>query len=188
MGGHGAGDVASRTALDALDALMTDATGPTDLGRIIDEANRRVFEAMRAPSGRPAMGTTVAGLWVVDGGAIVFNVGDSRAYAFESDVLRRISVDHTPLRSLADGRRSHALTQSLGGTSIRLPLQPHVEVVSPRPGDIVVLCTDGLTDMLDETCLVEILSSRSAHPAASLVDAAVQAGGRDNVTVVMVAF
>lgn len=188
MGGHGAGEMASGIAVDSLDDLMASAAGPGDLPRIIEDANRRVFEAMHAPGGRPAMGTTVAGIWIQDRRINAFNVGDSRIYLAAEDCIRRVSVDHTPARGLPDGRRSHALTQSLGGTTLRLPLQPHIEAVSREGDQTVVICTDGLTDMLTDELIAAILQTRPSHPAASLAEAAVRAGGRDNVTVVVASF
>jgi protein phosphatase len=188
MGGHGAGEMASEVAVESLNVLMASAGGPSDLGWIIEDANRQVFDAMHAPGGRPAMGTTVAGIWIEDRRVNVFNVGDSRIYVVAEAGIRRVSVDHTPARGLPDGRRSHALTQSLGGTSLRLPLQPHIEALSLESGQTVVICTDGLTDMLTDQFIGAILRTRPTHPAVSLAEAAVRAGGRDNVTVIVASF
>lgn len=188
MGGHGAGDVASETAVDALEVLLDSSVEPVDLTRIIEAANGKVFEAMHGPLGRPAMGTTVAGMWIAGVDATIFNVGDSRVYLLTAAGLRMISVDHTPVRSISDGRRSHALTQSLGGTPVRAPLKPHLETIRPAPGEIVILCTDGLSDMIGDDRIASLLRAAPSHPAAALADAAVEAGGRDNVTVVVAFF
>ena len=121
------------------------------------------------------------------GGAVsVFNVGDSRVYLARDGGLSLLSVDDTLPRRAAG--RSHALTQSLGGTSVPLPLHPHVVSVEPVAGDVLLVCTDGLTDMLGDAEIVASLLAGTANPAAALADAAVEAGGRDNVTVVVTEF
>lgn len=188
MGGHGAGEVASTTAVDAFDRLFA-LRGPHDVKAVIDEANRQVFDAMAGPGGRHGMGTTVAGV-CADGYRLnCFNVGDSRIYVRRGDrVLQMISVDHTPARRTIGVTRSHALTQSLGGGVVQVPLKPHVTSVDVVEGDLVLMCSDGLTDMLGDASMMRILEDLPAHPAAALADAAVLAGGRDNVTVVLLRF
>lgn len=185
MGGHGAGEVASAVALDALDGLLR-TCGTSDLNSAIWQANRAVFDAMPGPSGRQAMGTTVAGLCRDGQRLALFNVGDSRIYRLRRSRLELLSVDHTAARR--GGLRSHALTQSLGGTSVPIPIRPHLAFEAPVPGDVFLLCTDGLTDMLRDGQLQSALEARSVNPAARLAEAAVEAGGRDNVTAVVIAF
>lgn len=185
MGGHGAGDVASSIALDTLCRLL-DRDGSTDLRSAIAEANWAVFAAMDQPPGRRAMGTTVAGFRRTGQGLTVFNVGDSRVYALTRDGLQQLSVDDTLPRRISG--RSHALTQSLGGTTLPLPLDPHVVSFVPAAGDRLLVCTDGLTDMLEDGEVLGRLRAGTANPAADLADAAVKAGGRDNVTVVVTEF
>jgi serine/threonine protein phosphatase PrpC len=185
MGGHGAGEVASSVALDTL-CLLLGKDGASDIRSAIAEANWAVFAAMDEPSGRRAMGTTVAGFCCAAGRLTVFNVGDSRVYILRADRLELLSVDDT-LPRRASGR-NHALTQSLGGTSVPLPLDPHITSVEPAGGDRLLICTDGLTDMLDEEAVRAILDAVTVNPAAALADAAVDAGGRDNVTVIVAAF
>ena len=185
MGGHGAGEVASSVALDAFDEVLG-TCGTSDLGSAIWQANRAVFDAMPGPSGRRAMGTTVAGLCMDGRRLALFNVGDSRIYLFRRGTLKQLSVDHTAAGR--GGGRSHALTQSLGGTPVLLPLRPHLALEEALVGDLFLLCTDGLTDMLAEREVQNSLEVASANPAACLADLAVAAGGRDNVTVVVIAF
>lgn len=183
MGGHGAGEVASSVALDTLCRLL-EKYGPSDIRSVIAEANWAVFAAMEEPSGRRGMGTTVAGFCRAVGRLTVFNVGDSRVYILRGERLELLSVDDT-LPRRASGR-SHVLTQSLGGTSAPRPLDPHVASIEPVAGDRLLICTDGLTDMVDEQAVRARL--RAGNPAAALADAAVQAGGRDNITVIVTAF
>lgn len=188
MGGHLAGDFASETAVDELDRLMAGSNGRAELSRIINEANRGVFEAMHRSRGRPAMGTTIAGLWVEGPNLSLFNVGDSRAYLLRDSKLEMRSIDHILRKSLPSGQRSHALTQSLGGSAYSLPLLPHIESIIIRSGDTVLLCTDGLTDMLTDEIIASAMRTSPTGAAKKLADAAVSAGGRDNVTVVIVSF
>lgn len=185
MGGHGSGDVASSVALDAL-CRHFDRDGASDMRSAIAEANWAVFSAMDEAPGRRAMGTTVAGFRRAGGAVSVFNVGDSRVYLARDGGLSLLSVDDTMPRRAAG--RSHALTQSLGGTSVPLALDPHVVSVEPVAGDVLLVCTDGLTDMLGEAEIVAGLLAGIANPAAALANAAVEAGGRDNVTVVVTEF
>lgn len=188
MGGHGAGEIASETAVRALAGLLGGANSPSQIASAVMAANHAVHDAMTGPGGRPAMGTTVVGIRMgVDNGT-VFNVGDSRAYLLRDRELRMLSVDHTPTPGSTSSARSHALTQSLGGTLTKRMLSPHVESFAPRQGDIVLLCTDGLTDLVDDDRIAVILRQKPPQPAEALVNAALQAGGRDNVTVVVVAF
>jgi len=71
---------------------------------------------------------------------------------------------------------------------MRFPLQPHVDAIRPAKGEAVIVCTDGLTDMLSDDRIEALLRTRPSHPAVTLADAAVQAGGRDNVTVIVALF
>lgn len=188
MGGHGAGEIASDIAVQSLAGLLSSARSPTQIAGAIQTANHAVHDAMSMPGGRPAMGTTVVGVRLGTDTCTFFNVGDSRAYVMRGRELRMLSVDHTPTAGRAIGARSHALTQSLGGTLSRRVLTPHIENVAILPGDTVLLCSDGLTDLIDDDGIAIILRKVSRHPAAALVDAALDAGGRDNVTVAVVAF
>jgi PPM family protein phosphatase len=128
MGGHHAGDVAGEVALAAIAKLIRDVRTDSDIERMLDAANNRVFEGMYTADGRPGMGTTIVGAILVGVNALVFNIGDSRAYSVHGDRLIRQSCDDTVKRSAnRTWPRSHALTQSLGGTLSRRPLQPHIK-------------------------------------------------------------
>lgn len=185
MGGHGAGEVASEIAVESLAGHLGGVHSPSQIAGAVMAANHAVHDAMTAPGGRVAMGTTVVGIRLGIDSATVFNVGDSRAYLLRDRELRMLSLDHTPVALRIGGSRSHALTQSLGGTMTRQVLKPHVEQFAPRRSDILLLCTDGLTDLIDDDHIAMILRRGLPHPAAALVEAALAAGGRDNVTVVV---
>lgn len=155
----------------------------TDIRDAIDEANEAVHRAMAAGIGRPAMGTTVVGMLLGGTTCTFFNVGDSRAYVLRERNLTRHSVDPTPARGKAIGLRSYALTQSLGGTLSRRRLDPHIEKLAVLPGDVIMLCSDGLTDLVGEADIATILLEPDPHPATALLTAALEAGGRNNVSV-----
>jgi protein phosphatase len=183
MGGHGGGEIASEVAVETLAKQLPGTLSNDALVAAILEANGSVHDAMTVGVGRPGMGTTIVGVKLGPASCTFFNVGDSRAYLFRGRRLTRHTVDHTPEIGGTRGTRSHALTQSLGGTLSRRRLAPHVEEVTTRPGDVIMLCTDGLTDLVDEEAIASLLGGNPPHPACALVDAALNAGGRDNVTV-----
>lgn len=199
MGGHNGGEVAARTAVDALSANLTAET-IEDLAAAISSANRAVFDRARHDRGLEGMGTTIcaAGLVDVDGATkfgIVY-VGDSRAYLLHDGDLSQLTEDHTLVAELirqgeltASGARSHPhrgiLTRALG-------IGPEVDadsvVVAVVSGDRVLLCTDGLVNEVDDADITAVLMSNADAQAAAdeLVRMAIEAGGNDNVSVVVI--
>jgi serine/threonine protein phosphatase PrpC len=161
-----------------------DEAGVTSM---IANANRRLFEEMFSSEGRPGMGTTIVGVLYFDREALVFNVGDSRAYELRRGQMLQLSQDDTLNANRGRrGARSHALTQSLGGTTKPLALRPHIRRLPFEDHIGVLLCSDGLSDMVQEDEIVRVLSSHSDDPAERLVAAALDAGGKDNVTVIVI--
>jgi protein phosphatase len=133
------------------------------------------------------MGTTVVGAMLTGVDALVFNIGDSRAYSMRRNRLIQQSCDDTfDTSAKRPWPRSHALTQSLGGTLSRRPLQPHIKKLALTEEDQLLLCSDGLTDMLKEEEIVRLLVRNPENPAETLVAAALDAGGTDNVTTVVI--
>jgi serine/threonine protein phosphatase PrpC len=201
MGGHAAGDVASVVVVSRLSELATRADlSPGDVREQIAEANRDILDHVRQEEDHVGMGTTVTGMCLVKVGGIphwvVFNVGDSRVYRYAGGVLAMLTVDHSEVAELvatgvlepaeADAYpRRNIVTRALGtdpAPELDLWLLPPVE------GDRFLICSDGLTGELSDEEITEILA---AHPAAqeaaeTLVRCAIAAGGRDNVTVVVV--
>lgn len=206
MGGHRGGDVASALAAGRmsprLDRLMASPPAPEALGEalreIVGEANRAILaHAERDPS-LAGMGSTVV-VAARSGELMVFaHVGDSRAYHYDPAAgLRRLTTDHSLLQELIEGGMiSEAearcqpvrgvLTRSLGAGEV---LEVDVGRVTLAPGELLMLCSDGLTEMLDERELAEVLAGGGglADLAARLVGRANAAGGRDNVSVVLMA-
>jgi PPM family protein phosphatase len=186
MGGHQAGELASETAIAELHPLTDTLGSEQAVNAVIERVNERVFHEMHSPRGRPGMGCTIAGVVVHGDEAIFFNVGDSRAYILRSGEMMQQSIDHTMGGQSSAHGRSHLLTQSLGGTSRRIALAPHVKRLRLTEKDLVLLCSDGLTDMLGEDEISNILLRDRDNPASTLATAAIDAGGRDNVTVIVI--
>ncbi len=218
MGGLDAGEVASGLALRTVArCLGRGAEAPTverppfgapwwracadRLERAVSEANRAVLAESRArfgAAGATGMGTTLVGLSLCGQGFVVANVGDSRAYLYRDGTVSQLSEDHSlvmaqvrqGLLTLDEALRSperHVIYRALG-------MAPEVEVdlspIAARSGDLFLLCSDGLTDVVDDAGLSRILSRTrdNALSAASreLVDEALRNKSRDNVTVVLV--
>ena len=201
MGGHAAGEVASRIAVEALGELEDHPpTRPEDVTAALLEANRRILDAVAEHPELRGMGTTATGVTVVDTGGrehwVVFNVGDSRVYRLADHRMHQVTRDHSEVRELVDAGVIDAaeaarhplrnvITRSLGTDPAP---RPDVWVLAPTPGERFVVCSDGLTGELDDRDIM-LLARSSADPqvvADELVAAAVRAGGRDNVSVVVV--
>lgn len=185
MGGHEAGNVASDVAIDAVCELLPEARSEQDMSNLAVLANRMMFKAMFTAAGRMRMGSTLVAVTVRSNTALLVNVGDSRAYIVSDKELRLLSADDT-LSAKRSGRRLSWLTQSLGGLAFETPISPHVSRIRFEAADRLLLCSDGLTDMVSEGEIGKILLSEPREPAMSLIEAALRRGGRDNVTAVVV--
>jgi protein phosphatase len=188
MGGHAAGDVASDLAVTALRRL-DDAVvrGPLDVRDEIVQANADILAAAVADPDLGGMGTTATGicLAMVDGDEcwVVFNVGDSRVYRFTGGELDQLTVDHVAPEAIT--MRRGVITRALGtepGPRPDLWVRPAV------PGERYLICSDGLSLELTDQDIAEVLAAcpDPQEAAEELVRRAVLAGGRDNVTVVVV--
>ena len=197
MGGHRGGNVASALTIESIREARPawDPSGDP-LVQAVRRANRVVFERAAGDSNLRGMGTTVTVLQTSGSEAIVAHVGDSRAYLLREGELRQLTHDHTLVQQMADeGKISeeearvhparNIITRSLG-------VDEDVDVdelrLDLRAGDRVLLCTDGLTGMLDPDEIRQILEGEEDPQAAAdtLVDLAVERGGDDNVTTVVV--
>ena len=195
MGGAQAGEIASRIAASTL----RDADGETGRDAVvalIQEANRRVYEAAASDEARAGMGTTMTAALVEDGTVLIGHVGDSRAYRIRDGALEQLTEDHSLVAELVrSGRLSpeEADTHPQRSVITRvLGTDPEVDVdtfeVEANPGDVFMICSDGLTSMVDdETILAVVERNRTdlEHAARALVDAANRGGGEDNITVIV---
>ena len=186
LGGHPAGHVASRIAIETIDDRLTlealadgGDTGEL-LTRTLHDAHRAIMDDTRTHPDRSGMGSTAVLTYVGEGAdeAWVAHVGDSRAYIARGGQLRRITTDH---RSGIGGR----ITQALGTTT---DIDPDVAHIDLEPGDRLLLCTDGLFDMIDEGLIESVAADTDApqETCDELVEAAKGAGGADNITIIVV--
>lgn len=185
MGGHEAGNIASDVAIDAACQSLPDARTERDMSEVALLANRMTFQAMFSGEGRVRMGSTLVAASIWSNAALVVNVGDSRAYLLSKEKLHLLSQDDT-LPSGLPGRRQHMLTQSIGGLAFQAPISPHVARLPFAPEDLLLLCSDGLTDMVSDGEIAQILRANPRDPVRSLVAAALDCGGRDNITAVAI--
>ena len=195
MGGHQAGEVASALAAETLrDALAGESPAAERLHAAFRRANAAVFERQQQDSALNGMGTTMTALWDNGSHVLLGHVGDSRAYLFMNGRLRQISEDHSVvgemLRSGAiteEQARSHpyrnVITRAVGTEeSVRADV---VEILK-TPGTLWLLCSDGLTDMVTDEQIAETLRQHAPEQAAdALVDLALEQGGRDNVSLIL---
>ena len=196
MGGHGAGNVASRIAIEEMTACA--ALRPLFAEAVLtalEHANRYIIERDEANR----MGTTVTGLAGIEakGGdhLMVFNVGDSRVYRLAGRRLKQLTVDHSEVQQLvmagvitSEQARTHprrnVVTRALGSDAGQHPDHWQLPVVS---GERYLICSDGLFGELPDSAIAPLLAAGDPQQAAeALVTAANQAGGRDNVTAVVV--
>jgi PPM family protein phosphatase len=189
MGGHQGGEVASKLALERLERV-TD--GESDLAEVVRDANRAVFSKAAEDPGLRGMGTTLTAVRVEGDRLHWAHVGDSRMYRLRDGDLERITRDHTVVEQLVEqGRLTPKEAEIHPQRSIlvrALGVEEDVEVdegdVDVRNGDRLLLCSDGLTGMVDEDDILRILVETEDPQAASdgLVAAANEAGGQDNIT------
>lgn len=195
MGGAKAGEIASRTAIDVIGLGVEEGIVRSRLVELVRRANRAVHEAQRADEDLSGMGTTATVVHVGEEALTVAHVGDSRAYLLRSGSLRRLTDDHSLVEEM---RRSGKLTAEEAANHPQRSIitralgpDPSVEVdvreFKLDAGDVVLICSDGLTTMIPEERVGEIIRNNERLDTAgrALIAAANAAGGRDNITVVL---
>jgi PPM family protein phosphatase len=196
MGGAQAGEVASRIAIEAFqNGLDGDGSPEERLAERVRSANRQIHDRSRTEAGREGMGTTLTAAYVDDSQLAIAHVGDSRAYLFRDGALSRLTQDHSLVDELvrrgklteeqaAEHPQRSIITRALGP-------EPDVEVDTftypVKAGDVLLLCSDGLTSMISEQDVARVLGSTEDLDEAgrALIQEANDAGGRDNITVVL---
>ncbi len=197
MGGAQAGEVASRLAAAAFREFHeADERDPEErVAAIIQEANRRIYERARSDAQASGMGTTITAALVSGGSVAIGHVGDSRAYRLRGGRLEQLTEDHslvadlvrsgrlTPEEADAHPQRS-VITRALG-TDLEVDVDTFT--VEAEADDVFVLCSDGLTTMVDDEDIARTVANADSleHATKALVKAANRAGGEDNVTVVL---
>ena len=207
MGGHRAGEIASHMAADlVVDSMRrhladTGATATQHspllaLDKSINQANRHIFEAAQASRAREGMGTTLAVAAFHARGVTIAHVGDSRIYRLRAGRLALLTRDDSLLRQqvetglisaddVADSHNRAYVTQALG---VAEAVDAHPRDVETLPGDLLLLCSDGLNDLVDDgdiELIVHSLSANLALAAQVLVQTAKDNGGYDNVSVIL---
>jgi serine/threonine protein phosphatase PrpC len=192
MGGHAAGEVASRTVAERFARRAAEATDEVAIAQLLHEANDELFGLMNESPVWYGMGTTVAGVAVTPSHVIVFNVGDSRVYRIAAGALVQLSTDDTPGPKLPDGRTavytSSIISQVLGGYAPDAPgerIVPHVLSEPLVDGARYLICSDGLTDLLDPGAIEQVLNGDDQASAAALFEAAMAQGGNDNISLIL---
>jgi serine/threonine protein phosphatase PrpC len=212
MGGHRAGEQASALAVMAIEQFTLntlkwffDANGPdaqrvlTQFQTALRQADARILEEANEHPELRGMGTTVTMAFQLDTQLCVVHVGDSRAYLFGDGELYQLTRDDTLMADMvsrgeiqpeqvAQHRLRHVITNVVGGTEAVVNVQAHA--LNVRAGDRLLLCSDGLTEMVPDQAIAAILAAEADPEAAckKLVAEANDAGGRDNVTVLIVRF
>ncbi|MCL2814088.1 MAG: protein phosphatase 2C domain-containing protein [Oscillospiraceae bacterium] len=209
MGGEELGELASLTAVETLhkyaDLLKYDDNDKWEnideaWERCIREANGLICEAQKS-RGADRIGTTLALLAVENNFAHLYNVGDSRIYLFRKGKLAQVSFDHTVVANSVkmgiltpEQARTHPhrnrLSQYVGIDPEEMVIEAHKSIMELRNKDIFVLCSDGLTDMLDDAEISGILKGASGPAGAvrRLMDEALSRNGRDNITIIVLAY
>lgn len=186
LGGHPAGDVASTIVVRELSRLGPALVDEQAVRRAVDACNQAVEAEARHDASRTAMGTTVAGVVLTGQSVIVFNVGDSRVYSWHGSALAQLSVDDNP--PLAPGQtHTSVLTQTLGGGRSLGPVDAHVTTHPLSDVGRVLICSDGLTDVVDDDTIARLLAEHDGGEAVyELWKAAMESGGPDNITLATV--
>ena len=198
VGGAQAGEIASRLAAAALEERLPSALGEDTLSSLLHEANERIYNHAVADPAAAGMGTVVTALLVDEsaGTIAIGHVGDSRAYRLREGELEQLTPDHSLVGELLrSGRLSAEEAEQHPHRSVitrAVGTEPIVEVetmtVAAVPGDIYLICSDGLTDIVRDGEIAELIARSDGDPdtaAEALVAAANRAGGIDNITVVL---
>ena len=215
MGGHSSGEVASRMACEAITDFFHDTAEDADMTwpykmekGVAYEANRlsvgvklanlRIHECAQSNPAQRGMGTTVVTARFSDEGLIIGHVGDSRVYMLRDGRLEQLTEDHSLLNDyikmkdltaeeIQNFPHKNVIVRALG---MKETVQVDLLTVAPRTGDVYVLCSDGLSGMVSDAKLQEVLIANLdqglVQTCAALIDAANEAGGTDNITAVIV--
>ncbi len=196
MGGHAAGEVASDIAVNVITRRAPRTPDAAALGQAVEEANLAIIQAAREGHGREGMGTTCTAAILQNERLVIAQVGDSRAYLVHNGALQQITRDHslmadyieagriTPEEARVHPERS-IITRALGSDPY---MQPDLFEINVETGDRLLLCSDGLSSMLEDAEIGRLLSAveNPQECAHALANAACEAGGMDNVTVIVV--
>ncbi|MBQ2472801.1 MULTISPECIES: Stp1/IreP family PP2C-type Ser/Thr phosphatase [Lachnospira] len=198
MGGHKAGDTASRFTVETLvkllkENLTKDAVSTVE--KAILEVNTLLLEKAKESEDYTGMGTTLCLASIIDDTLLVANVGDSRLYVVDEDI-RQVTRDHSLVEEMVlageinkeearNHERKNVITRAIGGTTT---VEPDMFRIDLKKNDRILLCSDGLTNMLEDTEIADIIKDESDinNAAKKLIDKANKNGGLDNISVVII--
>lgn len=203
MGGHNSGEIASKLAVDYAsnhilqfpESMSDDENIIETIGKIMDSANMEVNRKSKEDPANSGMGTTMIIAVVSNKKVFIGHIGDSRVYLFRKNEMERITTDHSYIEELINNGsitrgeaenhpKRHVLTKALGCSE---DLQIDTYTCKLKDGDVFLLCTDGLTNMISENAIKEIIDAADdpAKACEELVKASNAAGGEDNITVIV---
>lgn len=199
MGGHNAGDTASRMCVEEVVSQIEQSTKVTPIGifeQAVAAANEKVFQASLSDKALNGMGTTIVATVVFGDTAYIVNVGDSRLYVYK-DTFRQVTIDHSLVEEMVQSGKLHKedmrthpnkniITRALGTNSVVKADCFEIEV---DEGDVLLLCSDGLSNMLEDEKIERIIRSNiedMSEAGKQLVQEANEAGGKDNISVVLI--
>lgn len=205
MGGHNAGEVASqKTVQFVAETLMeviaepTAAMLPGKIGSAVRFANEKIYQMADANQNQKGMGATLVAAVIQQEEAYIANVGDSRAYAFRNHELLQITKDHSVVEEMVangcitrDEARIHPqrniITRAIGTDPVT---EPDIFEFDYLPGDCLLLCSDGLSGMVEDDEILAVMEQNmdAEHTVQTLIAAANDHGGRDNITVICIRF
>ena len=216
MGGHNAGEVASRMAVETIRDVMLNSISRENPSQFnnhdpklskngnllltaIKDSNKKIHKAGQEHISQVGMGTTVAAVYYTGSRIVIAHVGDSRIYRIRDKRIELLTTDHSLIADQVirgiitkeEARKSefkNIITRALG---VDEDVEIDIEEQEVMPGDILTICTDGLTDMLEDNEILDIIKMNIDSPQIAcekLVDAANKRGGEDNITVIIVRF
>ena len=203
MGGHNAGEVASRTSIDHISSIILESpellAESTDMSEtiksLIVKANQAVYEKSLESAENNGMGTTLIMAVIIGNIMYIGHVGDSRLYLVRNNTIKRITTDHSYIEELIktgslarEEAEKHpnrnVITRALGCSA---DLDADTYICKLEANDYIVMCTDGLTNMIDEKEIKNtVLKNTPAKACEELVDSAIRSGGDDNITVIVI--
>ncbi len=198
MGGHKAGDMASRYTVETLVKLLRESSSKdavTTLVNAITKVNKLLIEKAKESEEYTGMGTTLVCATFSNDTLLIANVGDSRLYVVNEDI-RQITRDHSLVEEMVlageinkeearTHERKNVITRAIGGTDV---VEPDLFRIDIKKNDYILMCSDGLTNMVEDNVIADIINSESDinNAAKKLIDKANKNGGADNISVVII--